>query len=213
MNTMTAVKLEDRLAPVDSLIAEAQAGRPVVLVDDENRENEGDLIIPAAKVTPQIINFMAMHGRGLICMPVAGEIADRLNLKPMTDNNTAKYGTAFTVSIGAKEGITTGISAYDRARTVQVAANPASGPDDITTPGHIFPLRARDGGVCARAGHTEAAVDLARLAGFEPAGVLCEVMKDDGTMARLPDLLVFAANHGLKVGTIAALAACCEERP
>ena len=179
----------------------------VIMVDDEDRENEGDLFIPAQHVTAAHINFMVTHGRGLVCMPMEGAIADRLGLPPMVQNNTSRYGTAFTVSIGARTGVTTGISAADRARTVQVAANPASTAKDISTPGHIFPLRAADGGVLERQGHTEAMVEIARLAGCGGAGVLCEILNDDGTMARLDDLAVFAKRHGLKIGTIADLAA------
>lgn len=201
----TVKQIQTGLSSVEEIITEIQAGHMVILVDDENRENEGDLIIAADKVTPDAINFMARFGRGLICMPMAAEVVDRLGLEPMSRKNTSKFGTNFMVSIGAREGMSTGISAADRALTIQVAASPDSGPDDISTPGHVFPLRADDDGVLGRDGHTEAAVDLARLAGFEPAAVVCEVMNDDGTMARLPDLLVFARTHGIKVGTIADL--------
>jgi 3,4-dihydroxy 2-butanone 4-phosphate synthase/GTP cyclohydrolase II len=196
---------ESSISSPEEIIAEIKAGRMVVMVDDENRENEGDLVIAADHITPQMINFMAMYGRGLICMPLEGAIIDRLNLPQMAQNNTAKYGTAFTVSIGAREGVTTGISAFDRAHTVKVAVNPQSKPDDLSTPGHIFPLRACDGGVMARNGHTEASVDLAKLAGCTGAAVICEVMNDDGTMARLADLEIFAAKHDMKIGTIADL--------
>jgi 3,4-dihydroxy 2-butanone 4-phosphate synthase/GTP cyclohydrolase II len=203
--TAEIMNIRVELATTDEIIAQARAGRMFILVDDENRENEGDLIIPAAKITPAAVNFMATHGRGLICLAMEGEQIDRLALPPMVQNNQSKYNTAFTVSIGAREGIGTGISAYDRAQTIKVAADPASGPNDIVSPGHVFPLRAARGGVRERAGHTEAAVEIARLAGFSGAAALCEVMKDDGTMARLPDLLRFAAVHKMKVGTIADL--------
>lgn len=197
--------MKHNISPIEDIIEDVRAGRLVILVDDEERENEGDLIIAAEKVTPEAVNFMATHGRGLICMPMEPAIVTRLGLKPMTEDNTSTFSTAFTVSIGAKEGMTTGISAYDRALTVQVATRPDSGPEHITVPGHIFPLQAKAGGVLERDGHTEAATDLARLAGFQGAAVICEVMKDDGNMARLPELLVYAQKHGLKVGTIAAL--------
>jgi 3,4-dihydroxy 2-butanone 4-phosphate synthase/GTP cyclohydrolase II len=196
-----------KLSPIEEIIAEAKAGRMVILVDDEERENEGDLFVPAACVTPEIVNFMAREGRGLICLPLDGAICDRLGLEPMTRHNTAKNKTAFTVSIEAKEGISTGISAFDRAHTIKCAIDPQTKPDDLAQPGHIFPIRAANGGVLARAGHTEAAVDLAQIAGFAGAGVICEVMKDDGTMARLPDLILFAVGHGLKIGSIADLIA------
>lgn len=179
----------------------------VVLVDDEDRENEGDLVIPARFATPEVINFMARQACGLVCLAITRENADRLGLPPMAQISTAPLTTAFTVSIEAREGVTTGISAHDRSRTVQVAIDPAAGPADVVMPGHIFPVVARDGGVLVRDGHTEAAVDLARIAGYEPAGVICEIMNEDGTMARLPDLLVFAQKHGLKVGTISDLIA------
>lgn len=207
MSAVLKQAAQTAISSTTEIIAEIRAGRMVILTDDEGRENEGDLIIAADRITPAAINFMATHGRGLICMPMENAIADRLNLAPMTASNSSKYNTAFTVSIGARQGVTTGISAADRARTVQVAADPACGPGDITTPGHIFPLRARGGGVRERAGHTEAAVDLAKLAGFSGAAVICEIMNDDGTMARLPDLLLFAERHGLKIGTIADLIA------
>lgn len=204
---MTELKRIDTngISSVEEIIEDIQQGKLVILVDDEGRENEGDLIIAADKITPEAINFMARFGRGLICMPVAASIAQRLELEPMTRKNNSKFGTNFMVSIGAREGMTTGISAYDRALTVQVAVKPESTADDISTPGHVFPLTANDDGVLGRDGHTEAAVDLARLAGFSPAAVICEVMNDDGTMARLPELLVFAAQHDIKVGTIAEL--------
>lgn len=193
------------ISPIEDLIAEARAGRMVILVDDEGRENEGDLVIPADCITPEAINFMATHGRGLICMPILETLADYLNLPPMVTDNQSSHQTAFTVSIGARHGITTGISAHDRAATVRAAIAPDAAAGDLIRPGHVFPLRARQGGVLTRAGHTEAAVDLAVLAGYSPAGVICEVMKDDGTMARLPDLIEFGARHGIRIGTIADL--------
>lgn len=195
------------LSSPEELIAEAKAGRMIILVDDENRENEGDLVIPAEMCTDQSIAFMATHARGLVCLAITQGRADELKLPQMTAHNRAPLGTAFTVSVEAAEGVTTGISAQDRARTVAVAIDPAMGPKDIVVPGHVFPLTAREGGVLVRAGHTEAAVDIARLAGLNPSGVICEVMKDDGTMARLPDLIEFAGKHGLKIGTIADLIA------
>ncbi|MCB9988895.1 MAG: 3,4-dihydroxy-2-butanone-4-phosphate synthase [Rhodospirillales bacterium] len=193
------------IVAIDEILDDLRAGRMVIMVDDENRENEGDLIVPAQCATADVINFMAMHGRGLICLAMEGAMADRLELPLMTRKNTDRFGTAFTVSIEAREGVTTGISAYDRARTVAVAVDPESGPGDIVVPGHVFPIRARENGVLERAGHTEAAVDLAKLAGYSGAGVICEIMKDDGTMARLPDLVGFARQHGLKIGSIADL--------
>jgi 3,4-dihydroxy 2-butanone 4-phosphate synthase/GTP cyclohydrolase II len=193
------------ISPTEDIIAEAKAGRMVILVDDEERENEGDLFVPADCVTPEIINFMAREGRGLICLPLDGVICDRLGLEPMTRHNTAKNKTAFTVSIEAIEGITTGISAFDRAHTIKCAIDPRTKPDDLAHPGHIFPIRAVRGGVLERAGHTEAAVELAKFAGFTGAGVICEIMNDDGAMARLPDLIPYAAKHGLKIGSIADL--------
>lgn len=195
------------LAPPDELIEEARRGRMLILVDDEDRENEGDLVIPAQMATAEAINFMAKHGRGLICLAMERQQIDRLDLPLMAQTNASRHQTAFTVSIEAVEGVTTGISAADRARTIAVAINPNSTRDEIATPGHVFPLMAKDGGVLVRAGHTEAAVDIARLAGLTPAGVICEIMNDDGTMARLPDLIGFAQYHGLKVGTIADLIA------
>jgi 3,4-dihydroxy 2-butanone 4-phosphate synthase/GTP cyclohydrolase II len=193
------------LASTPEIIEEFRRGNIVVLVDDEDRENEGDLIFAADFVTPEKINFLAKHGRGLICMPVTAEHAARLELAPMTNNNKTVHGTNFTVAIEAAEGVTTGISAADRAHTIRVASRPQAQVRDIVHPGHVFPLVAAPGGVLMRAGHTEACCDLARLAGLTPAAVLCEVMNDDGTMARLPDLLPFAAKHGLRVGTIADL--------
>jgi 3,4-dihydroxy 2-butanone 4-phosphate synthase/GTP cyclohydrolase II len=191
----------------EEIINEARNGRMFVLVDDEDRENEGDLIIPAQMATPDAINFMARHGRGLICLALTKERAEQLGLEPMTRSNRSRNETAFTVSIEAHEGITTGISAADRARTVAVAIDSSNGPDALVSPGHVFPLIARPGGVLVRAGHTEAAVDIARLAGLNPSGVICEVMRDDGSMARLDDLIDFARAHGLKIGTIRDLIA------
>jgi 3,4-dihydroxy 2-butanone 4-phosphate synthase / GTP cyclohydrolase II len=194
------------IAPVPELVAELAAGRMVVLVDEEDRENEGDLVLAADHVTPEAINFMAKHGRGLICLTLTRERCERLRLPMMArDKNGTKFGTAFTVSIEAAQGVTTGISAADRARTVQAAVARDAKPEDIVQPGHVFPIQAQDGGVLMRAGHTEAGCDLTAMAGLTPAAVICEVMKDDGTMARLPDLEVFAREHGLKIGTIAAL--------
>ncbi len=193
------------IAPIEAIIDEARQGRMVILVDDESRENEGDLVIPAQFATPEAINFMAKHGRGLICLALEIARADALELPMMATHNTSRFQTAFTVSIEAKEGVTTGISAFDRAKTIQTAIDPRMGPQDIATPGHVFPLVAREGGVLERAGHTEAAVDIAKLAGLNPSGVICEIMKDDGTMARVPDLEVFASRHGLKIGTVADL--------
>ena len=195
------------ISPIEDIIEDARNGRPYILVDAEDRENEGDVIIPAQFATPDQINFMAKHARGLICLALTDERARRLRLPPMAAENRAGMGTAFTVSIEAREGVTTGISAADRARTIQVAVDPTRDADDIVSPGHVFPLVAREGGVLVRAGHTEAAVDISRLAGLTPAGVICEIMNDDGTMARLPDLVAFAQLHGLKIGTIADLIA------
>lgn len=197
----------DAISSVEEIIDDARNGRMFILVDHEDRENEGDLVIPAQMCTPQAINFMATHGRGLICLALTADRVDQLGLQPMSPKNSSRHASAFTLSIEAREGIATGISAADRARTVSVAIDPTKGPQDIATPGHIFPLRARDGGVLVRAGHTEAAVDVSRLAGLNPSGVICEVMNDDGTMARLPDLIAFAQKHGLKIGTISDLIA------
>src|SRR5213595_3896676 len=193
------------MSPVSEIVAEIRAGRIVVLVDDEDRENEGDLVFAADFVAADKINFLAKHGRGLVCMPITEEHAARLGLRPMVEHNRSRHGTNFTVSIEAAEGIATGISAHDRALTVKVAAAPDAGPHDIVQPGHVFPLIAQRGGVLVRAGHTEACCDLARLAGLAPVAVLCEIMRADGTMARLPDLVEFAAEHKLKIGTIADL--------
>ncbi len=190
---------------VPTAIEEIRAGRMIIVVDDEDRENEGDLTLAAEKVTPEAINFMARHGRGLVCLAMTEERLDHLRIGPMTSENTSQFGTAFCEAIDAREGVTTGISAHDRARTVQVAIDPASRPSDLARPGHVFPLRARKGGVLVRAGQTEASVDLARLAGMVPAGVICEVMKDDGTMARVPDLTEFCRKHAMKMLTVAEL--------
>ncbi|QMW23517.1 3,4-dihydroxy-2-butanone-4-phosphate synthase [Sandaracinobacteroides saxicola] len=195
------------LVPTEAIIEEARNGRMFILVDDEDRENEGDLVIPAQMATPDAINFMAKHGRGLICLTLASERVKALGLPLMAQHNGTRHSTAFTVSIEAKEGVTTGISAADRARTIAVAIDAAKGPDHLVSPGHVFPLAARDGGVLVRAGHTEAAVDVSRLAGLNPSGVICEIMRDDGTMARLDDLVLFARQHGLKIGTIRDLIA------
>src|SRR6059058_3058828 len=192
-------------ATVEEGIEEIRAGRMVFVVDAADRENEGDLTIAAQFATPEAIAFMAKEGRGLICLCLTGERCDELGLRMMTDRNETPYGTAFTVSIEAREGVSTGISAHDRARTIQTAIDPSKGRADLVEPGHVFPLRARPGGVLERTGQTEAAVDLARLAGLIPAGVVCEIMKDDGTMARVPDLLEFCAKHGLKLVTVADL--------
>jgi 3,4-dihydroxy 2-butanone 4-phosphate synthase/GTP cyclohydrolase II len=195
------------LSPVPEIIEDARQGRMFVLVDAEDRENEGDLVIPAQMATPDAINFMARFGRGLICLALTPERARDLRLELMARSNEGRHSTAFTVSIEAREGISTGISAYDRAKTIAVAIDPEKGAQDIVSPGHVFPLVARDGGVLVRAGHTEAAVDIARLAGLVPAGVICEIMNDDGTMARMPDLIAFAQRHNLRIGTIADLIA------
>ncbi|MGQ0741572.1 MAG: 3,4-dihydroxy-2-butanone-4-phosphate synthase [Alphaproteobacteria bacterium] len=200
-------QFRDYISDMADVIEDARNGRMFILVDAEDRENEGDLVIPAQMCTPQAINFMAKYGRGLVCLALTQERADQLKLPMMTPHNGTRHRTAFTVSIEAREGVSTGISAHDRAHTIAVAIDPTRGPGDIITPGHVFPLIARHGGVLVRAGHTEAAVDIARLAGLYPAGVVCEVMNDDGTMARLPDLVKFAQHHGLKVGTIADLIA------
>ena len=195
------------LVPIEQIIDEARNGRMFILVDDEDRENEGDLIIPAQMATPDAINFMATHGRGLICLALAADRVETLGLEPMSRKNRTRHQTAFTTSIEAREGVTTGISAADRARTVSVAIDASKGADDIVTPGHVFPLVAREGGVLVRAGHTEAAVDISRLAGLNPAGVICEIMADDGTMARLDALIRFARLHDIKIGTIRDLIA------
>jgi 3,4-dihydroxy 2-butanone 4-phosphate synthase / GTP cyclohydrolase II len=200
-------ELHQALSTTEEIIEDARNGRMFILVDQEDRENEGDLVIPAQMVTPETINFMAKHGRGLICLAMTQGRIKELGIDLMSRHNETRHATAFTVSIEAREGVTTGISAHDRARTIQVAIDPTRGARDIVTPGHVFPLVARDGGVLVRAGHTEASVDIARLAGLNSAGVICEIMNDDGTMARLPDLVQFAQLHGLKIGTIADLIA------
>jgi 3,4-dihydroxy 2-butanone 4-phosphate synthase/GTP cyclohydrolase II len=204
---VTRTSLHDFLSPTEDLLEEARRGRMFILVDDEDRENEGDLVIPAQFATPDVINFMARHARGLICLALTRGRVEQLGLPLMAQSNGTRHQTAFTVSIEARDGVTTGISAADRARTIAVAINPELGREHIVTPGHVFPLVARDGGVLVRAGHTEAAVDFARLAGLNPAGVICEIMNDDGTMARMGDLVAFAQRHGLKLGTIADLIA------
>src|SRR5271167_480446 len=190
---------------VPTAIEEIRAGRMIVVVDDEDRENEGDLTLAAEKVTPEAINFMAKHGRGLVCLAMTEERLEHLRIGPMTSENTSQYGTAFCEAIDAREGVTTGISAHDRAHTIKVAIDPKTRPSDLARPGHMFPLRARKGGVLVRAGQTEASVDLARLAGMVPAGIICEIMKDDGTMARVPDLIEFCHTHEMKMLTVAEL--------
>lgn len=197
----------NRLSSIEEIIEDARNGRMFILVDDEDRENEGDIVVPAQMATPDAINFMAKFGRGLICLALTRQRVKALNLPPMARRNTSRHETAFTVSIEARDGVTTGISASDRARTIAVAIDPSKSSEDIVMPGHVFPLEARDGGVLVRAGHTEAAVDIARLAGLNPSGVICEIMNDDGTMARMPDLVDFARAHGLSIGTIADLIA------
>jgi len=197
----------ENLSHLDDIIEDARNGRMFVLVDDQQRENEGDLVVPAQMATPDAINFMAKHGRGLICLALTTERIRQLDLPQMARRNASRHQTAFTVSIEAREGVTTGISASDRARTIAVAIDPTKGKNDIVCPGHVFPLEARDGGVLVRAGHTEAAVDVSRLAGLNPSGVICEIMNEDGTMARMPDLIKFAQYHGIKTGTIADLIA------
>jgi 3,4-dihydroxy 2-butanone 4-phosphate synthase/GTP cyclohydrolase II len=204
---LSHVSFRDFLSPTEAILEDARRGKMFILVDDEDRENEGDLVIPAQFADAAAINFMARHARGLICLALTADRVRTLNLPLMSPSNGTRHQTAFTVSIEAREGVTTGISAADRARTVAVAIDPAKGQADIVTPGHVFPLMARDGGTLVRTGHTEAAVDLARMAGLIPAGVICEIMNDDGTMARMPDLVAFAQHHGLKCGTIADLIA------
>jgi 3,4-dihydroxy 2-butanone 4-phosphate synthase/GTP cyclohydrolase II len=206
-NIVSAVLPRSFLSAPEEIINEARNGRMFILLDDEDRENEGDLMIPAQMVTPDAINFMAKHGRGLVCLALTQQRVDQLALQPMCRNNGSRHETAFTTSIEAREGVTTGISAADRARTIAVAIDASNGPETIVTPGHMFPLAAREGGVLIRAGHTEAAVDIARLAGLNPSGVICEIMNDDGTMARRDDLIAFAQSHSLKVGTIRDLIA------
>ena len=206
-STLKSAGLHEYISSAAEIVEEARAGRIFILVDDEDRENEGDLVIPAQFATPDAVNFMAKHARGLICLAMTRGRCEALGLPLMSQANGSRHETAFTVSIEAKEGVSTGISAADRARTISVAINSETGRDDIVTPGHVFPLMARDGGTLVRAGHTEAAVDIARLAGLIPAGVICEIMNDDGSMARLPDLVGFAQRHNLKLGTIADLIA------
>ncbi len=201
------MSFESIKSTTNEIIADAKAGRMVILVDDEERENEGDLVVPAAMATPEAINFMAKFGRGLICLALERQRIERLGLPLMAQRNGSRHQTAFTVSIEAREGVSTGISAADRARTIAVAIDPAAGPSDLVTPGHVFPLVARDGGVLVRTGHTEAAVDISRLAGLDPSGVICEIMNEDGSMARRDDLVRFAQFHNLKIGTIADLIA------
>lgn len=193
------------LSKIEEAVEDIKNGKIVIIVDDEDRENEGDLVCAAEKVTPEIINFMAVHGRGLICLPLTEERCDFLQLQPQTAENTSGFGTAFTVSIEAKDGVTTGISAADRAKTILTAVSPMSTANDLARPGHIFPLRAKNGGVLVRVGQTEASVDVARIAGLNPAGVICEIMNDDGTMARMPELEIFAEKHGLKIISVADL--------
>src|ERR1700757_2184297 len=203
--TLRDRSMDTPFTEVPGALAEIRAGRMVVVVEDEDRENEGDLTLAAQHVTPEAINFMARYGRGLICLTLTEERADHLRLFPMTQQNSSRFGTAFTETIEAREGVTTGISAADRAHTIKVAIDPKSTPADLARPGHIFPLRARQGGVLVRAGQTEASVDLARMAGLIPAGVICEIMRDDGEMARIPDLIPFCAEHGLRILTVAEL--------
>ncbi len=205
--TQETIDYSNAISSVEDIIEDARNGRMFILVDREDRENEGDLVIPAQMATPEAVNFMATYGRGLICLTLTGARIDQLGLPLMASKNSSRHETAFTVSIEAREGVDTGISAKDRATTIAVAIDPNSGPQDLATPGHVFPLRARDGGVLVRAGHTEAAVDVSRLAGLNPSGVICEIMNDDGTMARLPDLVLFGKKHNIKIGTISDLIA------
>jgi 3,4-dihydroxy-2-butanone 4-phosphate synthase len=205
LQAIGSVPASSILATIPEILAELKAGRMVVLIDEEDRENEGDLVLAADFVTPEAINFMAKYGRGLICLTLTRERCEQLGLRPMTNQNRSGFGTNFTVSIEAAEGVTSGISAADRAHTIRVAIAPNARPDQLVQPGHVFPIMAEPGGVLNRAGHTEAGCDLARLAGLTPAAVICEIMKDDGSMARLPDLVVFAQAHGLKIGAITDL--------
>jgi 3,4-dihydroxy 2-butanone 4-phosphate synthase/GTP cyclohydrolase II len=205
MITKTAETLQ--FDAIDDVVSDIAKGRIVIVTDDADRENEGDLVMAAEKVTPEAVNFMAKHGRGLVCVPISNERAEQLGLQRMVAQNREMYRTDFTVSVDAAQGVTTGISAHDRAATIRAIANPNSTPEDLVQPGHVFPLRAKDGGVLRRAGHTEAAVDLAHLAGLQPAGVLCEILHDDGTMARLPELMEFRKKHGLRICTIQSLIA------
>ena len=207
MNERATEDYSSFLSPIQDVIEDARNGRMFILVDAEDRENEGDLIVPGQMATPEAVNFMAKYGRGLVCLALTGERAEQLDLSMMSSANRSRHQTAFTISIEAREGISTGISAHDRARTISVAIDPTKSDEDLVSPGHVFPLIARDGGVLVRAGHTEAAVDISRLAGLHPSGVICEIMNDDGTMARLPDLVEFARHHELKIGTIADLIA------
>ncbi|MGI9378485.1 MAG: 3,4-dihydroxy-2-butanone-4-phosphate synthase [Methyloligellaceae bacterium] len=207
LSVVSQTEPDSVFSSIEDVLEDARNGKMIIIVDAEDRENEGDLIISSQMATPDAINFMAKHGRGLICLALTPQRVQQLGLEPMTQQNRARMKTAFTVSIEAREGISTGISAHDRARTIAVAVDQTRGAEDIVSPGHIFPLIAREGGVLVRAGHTEAAVDIARLAGLYPSGVVCEIMNDDGTMARLDDLIPFAQNHGLKIGTIADLIA------
>src|SRR3954465_7026628 len=199
------MSLQSPFTDVPDAIEEIRAGRMIVVVDDEDRENEGDLTLAAEKVTPELINFMAKYGRGLICLTLTEERIDQLRLGPMSPENTSNFGTAFCEAIDARDGVSTGISAYDRARTIKVAIDPGTRPSDLARPGHVFPLRARRGGVLVRAGQTEGSVDLARLAGLIPAGIICEIMRDDGSMAGMPDLEIFAKRHALRIVSIADL--------
>ncbi|MEO1038046.1 MAG: 3,4-dihydroxy-2-butanone-4-phosphate synthase [Pseudomonadota bacterium] len=207
MTAHTGDHIQTALSPIDEIIEDARNGRMFILVDAEDRENEGDLVIPAQFATPEAVNFMAMHGRGLICLALTAARTRKLDLKLMAPENRSRHSTAFTISIEAREGVSTGISAFDRALTIQVAIDPTAAAEDIVSPGHVFPLAARDGGVLVRAGHTEAAVDISRIAGLNPSGVICEIMNEDGSMARLPDLVAFAQRHGMKIGAIADLIA------
>ena len=207
MNTLLTRSLTDYITSAEDLIAEARAGRMFILVDDEDRENEGDLVIPAQFATPEAVNFMIRHARGLVCLAMTRQRVEQLGLPLMSQSNGSRHQTPFTISIEARHGVSSGISPADRAHTIAVAINPESAREDIVSPGHIFPLMAREGGALVRAGHTEASVDIARLAGLLPAGVICEIIRDDGEMARLPDLVAFAQHHGLKLGTIADLIA------
>jgi 3,4-dihydroxy 2-butanone 4-phosphate synthase/GTP cyclohydrolase II len=207
VNVVSHTRYHPALSPIEEVIEDARNGRMFILVDAEERENEGDLVIPAQMATPDAINFMAKHGRGLVCLTLTPERAKQLHLELMSSSHRSRHSTAFTVSIEAREGVSTGISAHDRAHTISVAIDPTKDYRDIMTPGHVFPLVAKEGGVLVRAGHTEAAVDIARLAGLYPAGVICEIMNDDGTMARLPDLIAFAQAHAIKIATIADLIA------
>ena len=200
------------LATIQEAIADIKDGKFLIIVDDEGRENEGDLAIAAEKITPEAINFMAKYGRGLICLPITGKRLDELQIPLMVNDNTSKYTTAFTISIEAKNGVSTGISAYDRAKTIQTVLNPDTKPEDISRPGHVFPLRAREGGVLVRAGHTEAIVDLAKLAGLYPGGVICEIMAEDGSMAPLPELEKFAQRYGIKIVSVVDLIRSEERR-